>query len=211
MTTRRQEETLVSRLALRDAIRDDLLVALKAHEVTADPSFDGAPVLTIPELNKALDEVFTVALPPPDEKHGEVRTPATVVVYADCPECGVPVRTIVYLSAQLVVEVGTAEIKVKASSKARTHVHGQAELEEPPVDQMTVDDVLAGQSEDDAPTEGDGLTPDERLDRGLADGAAAPVCDYPGCARDPGHRGLHRDADGKRVSDVDIEPKGDES
>lgn len=188
--TYRQDEVAVSRSALRDAIHDDLLVALKAAEVTADPSFDGAPVVTIPALNEALGEVFGVPLPPPSDKHAEVTTPATIVVHAICPECGISAKTVVYLSSRLVVETGTGELNVKAASKARTHVHGQRELDEPVPDQVTIDDVLAGQP-DDAPTED---VPTETTDQ-----APEEVCPYPGCARAPEHRGLHRDAEGKKV------------
>jgi len=192
MTTHRQDDTLVSRAALRDAIRDDLLVALKAREVSADPSFDGAPVLTIPAINEALDEVFSVPLPAPSEHHAEVSTTATVVVHATCPECGIPARTIVYLSSQLVADSVSAEIRVKATSKARTHVHGQAELEESTTEQITVDGLLADQAPEDAPPED---APTEE-----AAEPAEETCPYPGCARAVDHRGLHRDAEGNKVS-----------
>lgn len=197
----RQDETLVSRADLRDAIRDDLLVALKAGEVKADPSFDGAPVLTIPALNAAIDEVFSVPLAPPDERHAEVRTNATIVVHAICPECGLSARTIAYISSELLVDDASAELRVKMKSKGKTHVHGQQEL--PDVDQVTIDDVLAGQSEEDAPEEGDGLSPDEKLDRALEapdEEKNGGTCPFPGCARALDHRGLHRDADGKKLS-----------
>jgi hypothetical protein len=196
----RQEETNVSRAALRDAIRDDLLVALKTREVTADPSFDGAPVLTIPAINEALEEVFAVLLPPPSDKHAEVTTGATIVVHAVCPECGLSAKTIVYLSTQLVAEVGSAELRVKSTTKAKTHVHGQAELEEAPVDQMTVSEILeAGEApEETVPTEDAATTPEDG-------------CPYPGCARVIDHRGLHRDAAGAKLTDLDIEPTEDQS
>lgn len=199
----RQEETLVSRAALRDAIRDDLDVALAARKVIADPSFDGAPVWTEPMILEALGETFGVVLPPPDEKHAEVRTTATITVHAICPECGISARTIVYLSSQLVADSAGAELRVKATSKARTHVHGQEELPEDPVAQVTIDDLLEGQAEADAPSETVAQNP--------LDVDPEETCPYPGCARAVDHRGLHRDAEGNKLTSLDIEPKEDPS
>lgn len=219
----RQDETLVSRSDLRDAIRDDLLVALKAGEIKADPSIDGAPVLTIPALNAALEEVFSVPLAPPSDRHAEVKTGATVVVHVICPECGLSAKTIAYLSSELLVDDASAELRVKMKTKGKTHVHGQQELPDAAEGQTTIDDVLAGQPEGDAPEEADptsapddttsddSATPDASSETPSTDDAGADdallpddtknggTCPYPECARAIDHRGKHRDADGKVV------------
>lgn len=196
-----QSDVHVSRAALRDSIRDDLSVALKAALQPVTPGMDGAPAILEPDLVRIVDEIFAVPLPPPDEHHAEVSTIASVLVHAICPRCGISAKTTVDLSATLVVDSPYhAEIRVAAKSKARTHVCGQEELPEgdaPVADgQVTVDDLLADQEETEAPAEGDGMTPDERLDRALDDQAADGHCPFPGCARAANHRGKHRDADG---------------
>lgn len=200
-----QSDATVSRAALRDAIRWDLEVELKAREVIADPGFDGAPVLTIPALTEALDAVFAVPLPPPDERHAEVRTPASIVVHAICPRCDRSARSIVELSATLVVDSPShAEIRVAAKSKARTHVCGQEELPEGP-------EVAEGQTTIEALLDADdaaGETPSEDQV------SAEPTCTKtPGCTRAVGHRGFCRDADGKKLAPEDdtVVDEGDEA
>jgi hypothetical protein len=188
-----QSDTLVSRMAFRDAIRQDLTVALKEAEVVADPGFDGAPVLTIPALEKALDLVFTVPLAAPDEHHAEVSTPATVIVAAICPRCDIPASVLVELSATLVVDSPHhAEIKVAAKSKAKTHVCGQAELPVSAGDeaegQTTISDLL------DADDQAGEETPAETI------GGVGVCTKTRGCARADGHRGLCRDADGAKLT-----------
>jgi hypothetical protein len=114
--------------------------------------------------------------------HGaDARTPARVVVTAECPNCHETAAVLVNLSAQLTVTEGGATLKVAAATKATSHLCGQtsAELE---TGQVTVADMLAKAGDpDEAPTEAPAAAnPDEcehePTEHG-ADGCLVAGCD----------------------------------
>ena len=120
---------VTSREALRDTYRDELRRELSERKIdVVGGEMDGVPVLTVPALDEALAAVFDQPVPPAGERNAEVETPATVLVHAFCPRCGISNPVLVTLSPILEVEPGVAHLKVKAKMKPRTHVCGQEPL-----------------------------------------------------------------------------------
>lgn len=106
----------------RQAVVDLLRRRLEGRlqDVEGGP-WDGVRVVTAKDIAEALEE----PLPPASLFAAEVRTPGWVTVAAVCPRCAIPTDVSVYITAQLISEVGADEIKLKAKSKARSHVCGQ--------------------------------------------------------------------------------------
>lgn len=149
------------RLATLEAVRVELDRMLTPIEGGA---LDGIEVVSKGEIAQAILNVKAQTLPPIDTGTAEVRTPADVYVDAICPECDLPTRVLVQLSAVLETtrEAGST-IKLKAKAKSRGHVHHQLALEEADPDQQDfgLEDIVRpeGQLSDDERDEpGDGDT-----------------------------------------------------
>ena len=140
------------RLSVLDAVRD----AADPHFASHD-SIEGE-FISRGGLTEALEAVKRSELPAIDATSAEVKTPADVFVDAICPECNLPTRILVQLSAVLETtrEAGST-IKLKAKAKGRTHVHHQLALE-------VADDgqtALGLDQGDDVDVEDEDLAPDE--------------------------------------------------
>lgn len=122
------------RLSVLEAVRAeaDPLFALHEHELSQEHESSHLDVdfLSRGQLNEAIERVKRSDLPPIDVMSAEVKTPAEVFVDAICPECNLPTRILVILSAVLeTTRAAGSTIKLKAKAKGRTHVHNQLALE----------------------------------------------------------------------------------
>jgi hypothetical protein len=115
------------RLSVIEAIRGEIEALLVPIE---GGPLDGVAVVSKGSVTEALERVKVSALPPIDITSAEVKTPADVYVDTICPECNVPTRILVQLSAVLETtrEAGST-IKLKARAKGKTHVHHQLPLD----------------------------------------------------------------------------------
>lgn len=141
--------------APRQAVVDLLRKRLEARlqDVEGGP-WDGVRVVTAKDLAEALAE----ELPPASLFAAEVRTPGWVTVAAVCPRCAIPSDVSVYISAQLISEIGGNEIKLKAKSKGRSHVCGQTRIDEAADgDQgsFELEDIVGDDDDDAVPDVGD--------------------------------------------------------
>lgn len=141
MTTPAHPSTMTPREALADALHAALLDAV----LTVDGGeLDGTEVVKVSEIGR----VFQRSNWPELNVHGaDARTPARVVVTAECPNCHETAAILVNLSAQLTVTDAGSALKVAASTKATSHLCGQtsAELED---GQVTIADLLGSATAD---------------------------------------------------------------
>lgn len=136
-------DTLTTRDAVRRATADDIIGRCQAAAVAIEGgALDGVEVVSLGTLRDQVTASLLVKLPPTSDKHAEVTTPATIVVSAICPECALPVEITVKLTPALEVDNDGAELKVRAKSKGRPHVHGQLSLPEEVDGQLGMDDVV---------------------------------------------------------------------
>lgn len=161
--------TVTSREALRDTYRDELRRELSERKIdVVGGELDGVPVLTIPALDEAIAAVFDQPVPAAGETRAEVETPATVLVHAFCPKCGVSNPVNVSLTPELLVEPGIQHLRVKAKSKPRTHVCGQEALPlgDPIAEGQTGFDfdAIVGQTTEETIATRDAEPPDDLLD-----------------------------------------------
>lgn len=98
-------------------------------------------VITRRQWTDILFDVFDEPLPPADESTAEVRTPATVLVWAFCPRCKLPAAIRLHVEPVLMIDSNGSQLKLKASSKATYHVCGQQTLPTKP------EEVADGQAE----------------------------------------------------------------
>lgn len=120
-----------TRAVFRDDLERNLTTLLKdAERKVEGGSWDGVPVVTRKDLDEAIAAVFDAPLPPPSVIRVEVKTPATVVVSAECPKCHMSAVIPAVITAVLEVDDTGGELKLKAKSKKRTHVCGQATLDD---------------------------------------------------------------------------------
>jgi hypothetical protein len=120
------------RLSVIEAVRqaaDELAQPLEQGSIVG-PDLAGIPILSRGVLGEVLNRVKASPLPAIDLTSAEVKTPADVYVDVICPECELPTRILVQLTAVLETtrEAGSS-IKLKAKAKAKTHVHHQLSLE----------------------------------------------------------------------------------
>jgi hypothetical protein len=120
------------RLSVIEAIRqaaDELAQPLEQGSIVG-PDLAGIPILSRGVLGEVLNRVKASPLPAIDLTSAEVKTPADVYVDVICPECDLPTRILVQLTAVLETtrEAGST-MKLKAKAKAKTHVHHQLSLE----------------------------------------------------------------------------------
>jgi len=111
--------------------QDRLLVAerlkAEAKEVVGGV-WDGRVVIPYERLLDALDAPMEAASEYASELRIDRESGGRIVIWADCPNCGITQPLSAELHPQLVVGGGYAELKVKAKSKARTHTCGQEPL-----------------------------------------------------------------------------------
>ena len=142
-----QTDVITTRSAFRDELRRDLLARandfyrdlsdLSGMDADADES-NGHGDLAVPAavvqvltrraLIDLVNDVFEVPLPPPSAHHAEVSTPATIIVAAECPKCGIAHPISVKITPELLVDPDGSELRIKAKAKGRTHVCGQLAL-----------------------------------------------------------------------------------
>lgn len=114
-------ELRTPRESLREQLRDDLRTMT---EVVRGGPWDGRAVVPV----ESMEEVLGRPLPPVSENGAEVRTPARVVAYAHCPECGEPSAIGLTVTAELLVDDDGATVRLKGKSKGVSHVCGQKNL-----------------------------------------------------------------------------------
>ncbi len=90
--------------------------------------WDGVPVVTRKRLDEAVDAVFGLPVPAPDERRAEVSTPAMVWVSAVCPRCAIPQVILMTVHPELLVDDDGSELRVKAKAKGVSHTCGQLPL-----------------------------------------------------------------------------------
>lgn len=113
------------RLDLLDRL-DEALVAAE-HTVEGGPE-DGVTVVTHNAWVEILRAAEFAPLPAIDRHHAEVVTGASVTVWATCPRCGIPGVINLQIDPELRVDTSSAELRLKAKAKPRTHVCGQLPL-----------------------------------------------------------------------------------
>jgi hypothetical protein len=146
----------------RARFRADLLDALEGEiakvkqDVAAPGEWDGVPVVTAKDLADVFATIFGTELPPPDESSAEVRTPATVLVSAECPRCFIPQTIAMTVGPELRVNADGSELRLRAKAKAVSHVCGQLPLPVADVDQgsFALEDIVGGGGNDNESTAG---------------------------------------------------------
>ena len=109
---------LTPREELRSELRDRLTECM---QIVSGGPWDGRKVVT----EEDIEAVLTAPLDPPTVHGAEVRTPARVVVAADCPKCNLPALIKVDVTSELRVDASSSTLRVKGKSKEATHVCGQ--------------------------------------------------------------------------------------
>lgn len=169
----------------RAAARDHLLERVRqaaAERLTAIEGgpLDGIEVLSAGTLDEVLGAVRAEELPPLDLHTAEVlsdSTPALVLVWAACPRCGIRQLLSAEISPRLVVEA-SAELSLRARSKARSHVCGQLPLKVGP------------EADGQASFELEDIIGEEAGVEAEAEPVGDP-CPFPGCALEAEHAGDH--------------------
>jgi len=119
----------------RDRFRGELIGQLReglesaAHKVEGG-SEDGVTVVTDRGWRAALNRIEGQRLPPIDHHYAEVLTGAIITVWAKCPRCGIANSIAMSVDPVLTIDTHTAELKLKAKAKPRSHVCGQLTLME---------------------------------------------------------------------------------
>jgi hypothetical protein len=102
---------------------DELLTAAE-HTVEGGPE-DGVKVVTHKAWRKILRATEFAPLTAIDRHYAEVVTGANVTVWATCPRCGIPGVINLQIDPELRVDTSSAELRLKAKAKPRTHTCGQ--------------------------------------------------------------------------------------
>lgn len=120
------ETAIATRARYRDSLREALeaIGELEFVEVEGGPE-DGVRVLTHRSWEETLATVFGMPVPPPIETSAEVSTPASVIVSAECPICGLPSELYMTIHPELRVDEDGREIRLIAKAKPRSHVCDQ--------------------------------------------------------------------------------------
>lgn len=137
-------DTLTTREAVRRAALEDIIARCELASTSIEGGeLDGVKVVSMGTLRDQVTGSLLVQLPPPSERHAEVSTPATVTVSAFCPECKLPVKIVVILTPELVVDASGAEIKIKAKAKKSPHQHNQLSIDSTEADgQVGMDELV---------------------------------------------------------------------
>lgn len=130
--------------ALRDHLRELVDASVQRIDIDAplDPEAPGeldangqpaklwqnVPVVTVRDLETAIQAVFGATLPAPSEKTAEVATPATVFVAAECPRCHIAGRIPLAVTVELHQDSDGETLHLKPKSKEALHTCGQLPL-----------------------------------------------------------------------------------
>lgn len=114
----------------RSQFRRDLLERLDEALITAEHTVEGGPedgvrVVTHKAWIEILRATEFAPLTPIDRHYAEVVTGAIVTVWATCPRCGIPGVINLQIDPELRVDTSSAELRLKAKAKPRTHTCGQ--------------------------------------------------------------------------------------
>jgi hypothetical protein len=102
---------------------DELLIA--AEYTVEGGQEDGVKVVTHKAWIEILRATEFAPLPAIDRHYAEVVTGASVTVWATCPRCGIPGVINLQIDPELRVDSSSAELRLKAKAKPRTHTCGQ--------------------------------------------------------------------------------------
>jgi hypothetical protein len=132
------------RVALKDHLRELVDASVQRIDIDAplDPEAPGeldangqpaklwqnVPVVTVRDLETAIQAVFGATLPAPSEKTAEVATPATVFVAAECPRCHIAGRIPLAVTVELHQDSDGETLHLKPKSKEALHTCGQLPL-----------------------------------------------------------------------------------
>lgn len=192
-----------TRMAARDAVLDAVWTELNGRGVFIEGgALDGVEVISLGHAQNAIDEVRRSELPELRETTAEVHTPATVIVVAGCPKCGLDAFMAIQITPVLTVDADGGELKLKAKASTRAHVCGQLPLVVSDEDQVSFElEDITGETEPSADDETtyttidftagdpDALLPDDGP-TAQARNDADP-CPFPDCLLPGGHRGKH--------------------
>ena len=161
----------------RRQFRGDLITsisdALLAAEHMVDGGVDdGVEVVTHREWKDILFEALTADLPPVSNHAAEVVTGATILVWAKCPRCHIAGPIALTIEPELRVHDASAELRLRAKAKPRTHVCGQLTIPAGPAEgqeSFELEDIVGDASsvdfgegapadDDDAPEPEDGTS-----------------------------------------------------
>jgi hypothetical protein len=176
----------------RSQFRRDLLDRLDELLIAAEHTIEGGPEDGVKAVtHKAWIEILRASefapLPAIDRHYAEVVTGANVIVWATCPRCGIPGVINLQIDPELRVDTSSAELRLKAKAKPRTHTCGQLLLPAAPEGQESFE--LQDIVEDGADDAGD-----EDQDEDGADDAGDEDQDADG-ADDAGDEDQDADAD----------------
>jgi hypothetical protein len=170
----------------RRQFRDDLLDSLRDRlaevgETVESGPLEGVHIVTRAQWMDVIYEISNIPLPPVDDHTAEVVTGATVLVWAKCPRCHIAGAIALTIEPELRVDDASAELRLRAKAKPRTHVCGQLTIPVgPPVEgqeSFELEDIV-GDAESDP-----------------------EFCPWPGCEGESGHQGAH-------ITAVDDAPDG---
>jgi hypothetical protein len=108
---------------------DELLMAAE-HTVEGGPE-DGVKVISHHSWAEALRAIAFEPLPAIDRHYAEVVTGANVTVWCVCPRCGIPAPIPMLIDPELRVDTTSAELRLKAKAKPRSHTCGQLMIPAP--------------------------------------------------------------------------------
>jgi len=170
----RPPEAWTTRNSFRAGLIARITEGLLGHQQTIESGpLEGLEVVSAGHVAEVLGVTLREPLPPFSLTTAEVATPATLVVTAFCPRCRLPALMVGGLTTQLVVDAEGGELRLKAHSKAVSHICGQLPLPVGPSGQASfeLDDIVDA---------ADALTDADR-----------PRCPYPGCSLAEEHEGDH--------------------
>ena len=207
----------------RRTFRDDLLHSLGDRLTTAGETVESGPlegvhIVTRAQWMDVIYEIGNVPLPPIDDHVAEVVTGATVLVWARCPRCHIAGAISLTIEPELRVDDASAELRLRAKAKPRTHVCGQltipAMVPAEGQESLNLDDLTGPHCGKAIPVEGSEVADscflpeghegdcerassaeiieEPALDPGLGD--PETDCPWPGCERYGGHTGAHQTA-----------------
>jgi hypothetical protein len=114
----------------RREFRDDMLdylgerLAEEAQTIESG-SLEGLRIVSAAQWRAVLNEARNAPLPPVSNHSAEVVTGATVLVWAKCPRCHIAGPIALTIDPELRVDDASAELRLRAKAKPRTHVCGQ--------------------------------------------------------------------------------------
>lgn len=157
------------RAELLDALRDKLGAA--EIQVTGGED-DGVTVVTRKGWRDALYEIGSQPLPPVSNHAAEVVTGASVTVWCVCPRCKIAGPILMTIDPELRVDTSSAELRLKAKAKPRTHTCGQLLLPAGPEGQESfeLEDIVAGDADQDDDGADDAGDEDQDADDDLLPG-----------------------------------------